>query len=107
MIPIKWKPKMKLMCHECHAVSKMIVNKFYNNKDMDYKIKCSKCGDEYCVTEDLLLEMQEDAIKSGLNILDLGNGKVSYFTDKAKKVMEQENPGLTWLGKVNVKIGDG
>lgn len=64
-VPIKWKPKMKLMCHNCNVISKMIINKVYNKNDMAFKVKCLKCGDEYYVTEDLLREMQEDAIKFG------------------------------------------
>jgi len=59
---VKWKPKMKLACHYCVKVSKMVVDKVRNsNDDMDYYVKCKVCGEKYCVTEDLLLEMQEGA----------------------------------------------
>ena len=60
--PINWKTKMKLACHNCELVSKLIVSKVNNGKDdMAFRIKCKSCGDEYYVTEDLLREMQENA----------------------------------------------
>ena len=60
---MKWKPKMKLKCHQCHKVSKMIVKKFSpidKHDETNFIVKCKICGDESCVTEDLLKEMQED-----------------------------------------------
>lgn len=63
--PIKWKPKMKLKCHNCHINSKMIVKKYSpvdKHDDTNFIVKCPKCGDESCVTEDLFREMQEEAI---------------------------------------------
>lgn len=62
---IKWKSKMKLKCHDCSTVSKLIVSKVNKNDDVNFRIKCKLCGEEYYVTEDLLREMQEDAIKLG------------------------------------------
>ena len=60
-VPVKWKPKMKLMCHGCHTITKLIISKVHNSKDdMSFRIKCKACGDEYCVTEDLLREMKEE-----------------------------------------------
>ena len=60
---MKWKPKMKLKCHQCGKVSKMIVSKYSpidHNDKTDFKVKCKICGDESCVTEDLLKEMGEE-----------------------------------------------
>lgn len=55
-----WKPKMKLMCHNCGKVSKLIVDKVHASQDdMAYRIKCDSCG-EYYVTEDLLQEMEDE-----------------------------------------------
>ena len=67
---IEWKPKMKLKCNQCHVISKMIVSKYSpvdHNDDTDFKVKCKKCGDESCVTEDLFKEMQEGAVNGCKN----------------------------------------
>lgn len=60
---VKWKPKMKLKCLDCGSINKHVVSKIHNHEyDLDYKSKCTKCGEANCITEDLLREMQEDAV---------------------------------------------